>query len=173
MYTNGSQIQCLIRKCRRKKKYKNRVSLEYISTSKAGYTSASSSDVGTCDHRSLMNALLTNPALPWRSVQQADEFAPLGRLAWVLVHRLQARAHAVVQHGIRVWIPALRFVPEGKGRSIHICGWGKDIRNAGIDPHTDTGVGIPGVWLKKRMRLKKDWSIKRRRWGYGGGLSVC
>jgi len=28
-----------------------------------------------------------------------------------------------------------------------------DVRNAGVDPHADTGVGISGVWLKKRMRL--------------------
>lgn len=100
-----------------------------------------------------MDALIAHPALPRRSVQQADEFAPLGRLAWVLVHRLQARAHAVVRQGARVRIPVLGLVPEGKGRSIHIHGKERDVRNAGVDPHADTGVGIPSVWLKQRMRL--------------------
>jgi hypothetical protein len=65
-----------------------------------------------------MRTPLTYPALPRRTVQQADKFAPFSCLRRVLIHRLQSRAHAII------WCrryPALGFIPERIRRGVDIC----------------------------------------------------
>ena len=99
-----------------------------------------------------MDTLFTHPALPWRTIQQADKFTPFGSLRRVLIHCLQALAHTVIRRST-LCSAILGFIPKCARSGVDICWWGVDAGNARASIHVHANVRTFGVllwlWLQK------------------------